>query len=100
VSRQAAHLVGVGLVERRADPGDGRASLLAITDAGTALLERARQRRNARIAAIIEPWEHAEREQFADLIDRFTAGYEANWCDRPDLTKDAVRAQGQISTHR
>jgi DNA-binding MarR family transcriptional regulator len=76
VSRQAAHLVDLGLVERRADPADGRASLLAITDAGTALLERARQRRDARIAAIIESWQHAERVQFAELIDRFTAGYE------------------------
>jgi DNA-binding MarR family transcriptional regulator len=79
VSRQAAHLVDMELVERRADPDDGRASLLAITDAGTALLERARQRRDDRIAAIIASWEPAERTQFADLIDRFTAGYEVNW---------------------
>jgi DNA-binding MarR family transcriptional regulator len=80
VSRQAAHLVNMGLVERRADPGDGRASLLAVTDAGTALLERARQRRDDRTAAIIGSWQSAEREQFADLIDRFVAGYEAHWC--------------------
>lgn len=85
VSRQTAHLVGMGLVERRADPGDGRASLLAITDAGTALLEHAQQRRDDRTASIIESWRPDEREQFADLIDRFTAGYEANWCaGRPD----------------
>ncbi|HEX5346452.1 MAG TPA: MarR family transcriptional regulator [Pseudonocardiaceae bacterium] len=84
VSRQAAHLVDLGLLERRADPGDGRASLLAITDAGTALLERARQRRDDRIEAITRSWQPVEREQFADLIDRFTAGYERNWCaDRP-----------------
>jgi DNA-binding MarR family transcriptional regulator len=80
VSRQAAHLVGMGLVERRADPRDGRASLLAITDAGAALLEHARQRRDDRTAAIIGSWQPAEREQFADLIDRFTAAYEASWC--------------------
>jgi len=80
VSRQAAHLVGMRLVERRADPGDGRASLLAITDAGMALLEHAQQRRDDRTTAIIASWEPAEREQFADLLDRFTAGYEANWC--------------------
>jgi DNA-binding MarR family transcriptional regulator len=84
VSRQAAHLVDLSLLERRADPGDGRASLLAITDAGTALLERARQRRDDRIEAITGSWQPAEREQFAELIDRFTAGYERNWCaDRP-----------------
>lgn len=79
VSRQAAHLVGLGLVERRADPGDGRASLLAITEAGAAHLERARARRDARIAAVIESWQHAERAQFAELIDRFTAGYEEGY---------------------
>lgn len=88
VSRQTAHLVDMGLVERRADPGDGRASLLAITNAGTALLEHARQRRDDRIEAITGSWQPAEREQFAELIDRFTAGYEASWCAGwPDLSR-------------
>jgi DNA-binding MarR family transcriptional regulator len=80
VSRQAAHLVGRGLMERRADPADGRASLLAITEAGTALLEKARQRRDERIASIIGSWDAADRAQFADLIERFATGYEAIWC--------------------
>lgn len=79
VSRQVAALVGMGLLERRADPDDGRASLVALTDAGTALLSRARRRRDERIAAITGPWQPAEREQFADLLDRFTLGYEQNW---------------------
>ena len=82
VSRQVATLVGMGLLERRADPDDGRATLLAVTDAGTALLGRARQRRDERIAAITEPWEPAEREQFADLLDRFAHGYEQIWSAR------------------
>ncbi|MGH3821064.1 MAG: MarR family winged helix-turn-helix transcriptional regulator, partial [Pseudonocardiaceae bacterium] len=88
VSRQAAELVGLGLLERDPDPGDGRASLLTVTDSGTALLDRARQRRDERITAIIESWQPAEREQLADLIDRFIAGYEANWCaGRPDSSR-------------
>src|ERR671926_415367 len=75
----------------------GRASLLAITDAGAALLDRARQRRDERIANIIEPWQHAERVQFADLIDRFTAGYEENWGGgRPE----PVRGQDRAPAHR
>ena len=82
VSRQVATLVGMGLLERRADPGDGRASLLAVTDAGTALLGRVRRRRDERIAAITESWQSTEREQFADLLDRFTVGYEESWSDR------------------
>lgn len=88
VSRQAADLVGLGLLERDPDPGDGRASLLTVTDSGTALLDRARQRRDERITAIIESWQPVEREQLADLIDRFIAGYEANWCaGRPDSSR-------------
>jgi DNA-binding MarR family transcriptional regulator len=91
----------MGLVERRADPDDGRASLLAITDAGTALLDRARQRRDDRIAAIIEPWQHAERAQFADLIDRFTAGYEEHWCaGRAEPVRAPVRVPDQAAAHR
>jgi DNA-binding MarR family transcriptional regulator len=89
ISRQASHLVEMGLVERRADPGDGRASLLALTDAGTALLEHTRQRRDDRTAAIIKSWEPAEREQFADLIDRYTAGFEASWCTERPNTHEA-----------
>lgn len=76
VSRQVAALVGMGLLERRADPADGRASLVAVTEAGTALLERARKRRDERIAAITGRWRPAEREQFADLLNRFADGYE------------------------
>lgn len=82
VSRQTANLVGMGLLERRADPDDGRASLLAVTEAGMALLGRVRQCRDERIAAITELWEPDEREQFADLLDRFTAGFEENWTSR------------------
>jgi DNA-binding MarR family transcriptional regulator len=83
VSRQAAHLVEFGLLERRADPADGRASLLAVTEEGMALLDRARKRRDERMVAITEGWQPAEREQFAALLDRFVADYAENWIGRP-----------------
>ena len=38
VSRQVGELVARGLVERRADPADGRAGLVGLTPAGRALL--------------------------------------------------------------
>src|ERR1700742_756817 len=37
VSRQVANLVNDGYVERRADPADGRASLLVVTERGRQL---------------------------------------------------------------
>src|SRR5580692_2327367 len=46
VSPQATALVGRGLLERRADQRDGRACVLAVTDAGrTAIAEHERGRR-------------------------------------------------------
>mgnify|MGYP001792507881 CR=1 FL=1 len=100
VSRQAAHLVDMGLLERRADPADGRASLLAITDAGTALLERARQRRDARIAAITGSGQPAERRQFADPQDRITAAHARDWCPCPPSHVASVTPPDRLATHR
>lgn len=77
VSRQAAHLVGLGLLERRSDPDDRRASLLAASPAGTALLDRTRRARDERIAVIVADWSPAERAQFAALLDRFATGFDA-----------------------
>jgi DNA-binding MarR family transcriptional regulator len=94
VSRQAAHLVELGLLERRADPADGRASLLAVTDEGMALLERARARRDERIAAITELWDPAEREQFAALLDRFATGYAENWAGRSSCQPPGEQRNG------
>ena len=46
VSRQVAHLVRLGLVERTADPVDGRATLLAATAEGRRVFEENRQLRH------------------------------------------------------
>ncbi|SDO38867.1 DNA-binding transcriptional regulator, MarR family [Klenkia soli] len=45
-----ARLSGQGLVHRAADPRDGRAVVLSLTDAGADLLSRRRTQRAARIA--------------------------------------------------
>jgi len=46
-----ARLAGQGLVDRAADPRDGRAVVLTLTDAGADLLARRRSERAARLAA-------------------------------------------------
>lgn len=76
VSRQVTHLVGLGLLERRPDPDDRRATLLAVTGEGAALLGRARAARDQRIAEIVAGWPTAERDRFADLLHRFTTDLE------------------------
>jgi DNA-binding MarR family transcriptional regulator len=76
VSRQVAGLVGDGLVERRADAEDGRASVLVVTEAGLELLETHRRRRNQGIASVVDDWSEADRVRFAELFERFTVDYE------------------------
>ena len=43
-------LTTTGLVQRRTDPGDGRAVLITLTDAGADLLDRRREARAVRLA--------------------------------------------------
>ena len=71
VSRQVAALVAAGLVERRADPDDGRAQMLAVTDAGVRSCEDGRRRRVEMLAAVLAGWPDEARRLLAELIGRF-----------------------------
>ncbi|WP_181784007.1 MarR family winged helix-turn-helix transcriptional regulator [Pseudonocardia pini] len=73
VSRQVAGLVRAGLVERRADPEDGRASLLAVTEDGDRVLDHERRTRAERLAEALADWTPQDREAFADQFGRFVA---------------------------
>lgn len=76
VSRQVAHLVRLGYVERVADPGDGRATLLVATAEGRRVFEENRRLRNERTAAMLAGWDATERATFAELLGRFAADFE------------------------
>ncbi|MHA6791959.1 MarR family winged helix-turn-helix transcriptional regulator [Pseudonocardia bannensis] len=76
VSRRVAALVKAGLLERRADPDDGRASLLAATSEGTRALELSRRRRAEVIASAMTDWPSQERRKLADLLGRFVTDFQ------------------------
>jgi DNA-binding MarR family transcriptional regulator len=61
VSRQAAQLVRAGLVRREADPGDGRASRLAITDAGLSACRKLHDAREGFLGEVLSSWPNASR---------------------------------------
>jgi DNA-binding MarR family transcriptional regulator len=84
VSRQVAHLVGLGLVERVADPADGRATLLVATDEGRRVFDENRQLRNRRIAGLMAPWPDDDRRAFARLLARFTEAFECHKARAPE----------------
>ena len=78
VSRQIAGLVRDGLVERRADPEDGRASVLVPTEAGLTLLEEQRKRVGLALARVVRQWAPEDLATFLDLFDKFVADHESN----------------------
>ncbi|MFC0116157.1 MarR family winged helix-turn-helix transcriptional regulator [Kibdelosporangium aridum] len=78
ISRQVAALVKDGLIERRADPADGRASLLAVTDEGRALLDARHRQRSCSLARMLAHWSPDDRERFVELLERFVVDHERN----------------------
>src|SRR6201996_783959 len=76
VSRQVGVLVSRGLLERQADQLDGRASLLAVTDAGRAALAEHEQRRQAFFDEVLTGWTTEEMGEFARQLERFTVAYD------------------------
>ncbi|MBK1784752.1 MarR family winged helix-turn-helix transcriptional regulator [Prauserella cavernicola] len=76
VSRQSSTLVQHGLVERQADPEDGRACLLAPTDEGLRVFEENRRQRGRWLATILADWPEEDRERLTILFDRLNTGIE------------------------
>ena len=74
VSRKVAALVDAGLVERRADPADGRAHLLAATPAGERKCADGRRHRIDMVASVLSGWPEDSRRQLATLLGQFTDG--------------------------
>jgi DNA-binding MarR family transcriptional regulator len=96
VSRQVASLVRDGLLERRADQADGRASLLAVTPKAQAVLAEHDQIRLAHFADVLDGWSETDLRQFAAMLSRFTAAHEAQtaeWINERIATRSA-RAGG------
>jgi len=77
VSRQVAALVKEGLIERQADPEDGRASLLVLTNKAGEVLKNHDEIRNQRFARMLADWSERDLRRFADLMARFTRDYES-----------------------
>jgi len=77
VSRQVAALVKEGFLERRADPDDGRASLLVLTARARDLLAQHDLQRLEYFARVLSGWSAADIERFTTDLERFRTAYEA-----------------------
>ncbi len=76
ISRQTRSLVAHGMVERRADPVDGRACVLAATEDGVRVFEETRRQRNLWLAGILADWSEPDRSALIALLDRLNAEIE------------------------
>jgi DNA-binding MarR family transcriptional regulator len=76
-TRIVAKLEKVGLVDRAADPTDGRVSLVTANRAGRSLLRRLRTRKNAYLARRmrnLDPADVAALERAAEVLERMLEG--------------------------
>ena len=90
VSRHVAQLVDLGLVRREADPDDGRATLLVITDAGRERVESMRATRRLAMQDALAGWTDDEMDSLTTLLDRFVGAAEDVLS--PTVGKDGGRA--------
>ncbi|MYT30419.1 MULTISPECIES: MarR family transcriptional regulator [unclassified Streptomyces] len=71
VTRRATRLEAAGLLRREPDPGDRRATLLALTEAGQQTVDTTRHRLAAHIEASLASWPPGEARAFARHLQRF-----------------------------
>jgi DNA-binding MarR family transcriptional regulator len=81
VSRQVAALVKEGYLDRRADPADGRASLLVLTPSAEDLLTEHDQIRLEYFARVLDGWRDDDVSRFVALLRRFSEAYETATTD-------------------
>ena len=94
VSRQVAALVKAGLVERQADPDDGRASILVPTALGVARLEKHFAYRGRALEPLVADWSDSERREFVRLLRRFTANLESR---REDVSRAMTQSHAEAT---
>ncbi len=77
VSRQLSALVERGLVERTADPDDGRAQVVSLSPDGRARLAASRTSHRADLAHAVADWSPAELEDAVRVLSRLSDGLAA-----------------------
>lgn len=78
VSRQVSALVAVELLEKSADPNDGRASVVSLTERGRDALDRIQASRAAWFQGLLSDWQSPETAAFVDRLRELGDVLDAN----------------------
>ena len=70
ITRQVQALEKAGLVHRRADDADRRASILDLTEEGRTVLEHTRRYRRERLEEVLADWPDSDRRELARLLTK------------------------------
>ena len=80
VSRQIAMLEHLGLVQKTADPLDGRAQSISLTAAGLTQLSTAQEARKEAFHQLMEDWSLSDLTTLGELISQLNQTYTRdNW---------------------
>ena len=99
VSRQVSALVTAGLLEKSADPSDGRASVVSLTEHGREALGRIQASRSTWFQGLLTDWESPETTEFVarlrGLGDALDANLRARGAAPPPMPFDSTTDQKQ-----
>ena len=95
VSRQVSTLVTAGLLGKCADPSDGRASVVSLTDRGHEALAQIQANRATWFQGLLSEWESADTAAFVtrlrELADVLDAHLRARGAAPPPMPFDTTR---------
>jgi DNA-binding MarR family transcriptional regulator len=78
VTRQVTALQKDGLIERQADPRDGRGTVIEATARGLQQVDAVREARRALYGTVLRDYSGPERRELAVALERFTAALDAH----------------------
>lgn len=77
VSRQVQQMLELGLLDRRPDPDDGRATLLSITDVAETRLQEISEQRRHWLEERLTDWDDEELAGLTGLLSRYNRTLDA-----------------------
>lgn len=75
LSRQLTTLAERGFITKRADPADGRALVISLTEQGKSRLDAAQAQRSERYLHMLEPWTEEEIMSLSGLLAKMNQTY-------------------------